>query len=212
MAEETKDTTVQETADVKENVKEEVKEEQEQTVSEIEEMQKQIKDLRKESAGYRTKKNEFEKELADLKDRLAKSLGLKEDEEADSNKLSDELTQLQGKYRQERLKNAFYRVGQKHEADTDLTWAKLYTDGALTEIDVDSEDFEEKLDALIKTTVANNPKLKNSLKQSSGANPPADPKKTAKDEYNEVKELLRKNPNDQGLTQRLFILKSNLKE
>ena len=209
MAEETKQTDVLETK--VEEVKKEVKKEQDPTVDEGAELLKQIKDLRKESANYRTGKKEIETELADLKDKLAKSLGLKEDE-TDTNKLSDELTQLQGKYRQERLKNAFYRVGQKYEADTDLTWAKLFTDGALADIDVDAEDFEAKLDELIKTTVANNPKLKNSFKSSDGANPPPDPKRTVKDEYNETKAELRKNPNDQMLTQKLFILKSQLKE
>ena len=210
MAEETKQTDVQET-EVVEETKEEVKE-VEETVNEIDDLQKQIKDLRKESAGYRTKKNEFEKELADLKDKLAKSLGLKEDDEKDGDKLSDELARLQDKYRQERLKNAFYRVAAKNEADADLTWAVLQSGGQIADIDVDSDDFEADLTKIVKTTVEGNPKLKNAYKPNTGANPPADQKKTAKDEYNEVLAEVRKNPNDQSLKQKLFILKSRLKE
>ena len=211
MAEETKDIAVQETGDVK-DAKKEVSEEQKQTVAEIEDLQKQIKDLRKESAGYRTKKNEFEKELADLKDRLAKSLGLKEDEDNDSDKLSEELTRLQGKYRQERLKNAFYRVAAEQQADADLTWAVLQLGGQIADIDVDSDDFEADLTKIVKTTVDGNPKLKNAYKPNTGANPPIDAKKTVRDEYNEALAELRKNPNDQMLSHKVFILKGNLKE
>ena len=206
MTEEIKDTAVQETEVIKEEVKDV------EQVDESEELRKQIKDLRKEAAGYRTKKNETETELADLKDKLAKSLGLKEDDNKDGDKLSDELTRLQDKYRQERLKNAFYRVAAKNEADADLTWAVLQSSGQISDIDVDSDDFEAELTKIVKTTVDGNPKLKNTYKPNTSANPPQDPKKTVKDEYNEVLAEVRKNPNDQSLKQKLFILKSRLNE
>ena len=204
------ETTEEVSTDTKEDVKDTPTESPD--ADDAEELRKEIKKLRKESAKYRTKGNELEEQFNSFKDSIAKSLGLKEDDNPDNDKLSDELTQLQGKYRQERLKNAFYRVAEQYSADTDLTWAKLYAEGQLTDIDVDGEDFEDSLNELVKTAVANNPKLKNNYKQDTSANPPGDQKKTAKDEYNEVLAEVRKNPNDQSLKQKLFILKSRLKE
>jgi hypothetical protein len=208
MADEIKkdETTEEEVTDVEETTAPEVEDN-----SDADELRKEIQKLRKEAAKYRTGKKDVEEQTTALKEKLAKALGLKDDD-ADPD-LSGEVKRLKDENRQERLKNAFYRAAQKAEADTDLMWAYLYANDKLSEIDVYSDDYEQTIAGEITAAIKSNPKLKANITTSnSGANPPTDPKKTVRDEYNETKEMLRKNPNDQALSQKLFILKSRLKE
>lgn len=175
-----------------------------------EEAQKEIQKLRREAAKYRTKGREMEDSYTALKATMAKALGLQDD--TGDKALETELAGLREKYHQERLKGAYYRAAQKAGADVELTWAYLYANNILAEIDVGDDGFEQDVEARIMEALAKNSKLKAAYggAASGGANPPGKDTTSAQDEYQAARQALQQSPNDQMLRQRLFLLKERL--
>lgn len=127
---------------------------------------KELERARKEAAKYRTEKNEkdgkvkdLEKQFEAMKKGLAKLVGLEKDE-PNPEELTGKINELTAKYRQERLQNRFNKIAGKNEADADLTWAYLFANGKLNDLDVEADDFETKLVERVQEALEANPKLK----------------------------------------------------
>jgi vacuolar-type H+-ATPase subunit I/STV1 len=156
--------------------------------AQLEERDKQLAELKKKAKGN----EELTQQLNDLQEANKQKIDEYE------NKLSKQ--KLNFKIREEISKEKAKNV-KAVEALLDMEKVKM-----------DGETVTGLSDQL-KTLKESDPYLFGDDKPSNpGANPPADPKRTVRDEYNETKEMLRKNPNDQALSQKLFILKSRLKE
>lgn len=134
-------------------------------------LRKEIEKLRRENAKYRTRAKGTEEQLEAFKEQMAKLLGLKSDKELEADKLAARVEELQAKYRQEKLRNAFWRLAEKKGADVELTYAVLVAAGDLDNLDVDDDGFEEALAERIEAALKANPKLRKE--------PPAPPKSGA---------------------------------
>lgn len=127
---------------------------------------KELEKVRKEAAKHRTEKNEkdakvkeLEGQFEEMKKGLAKLVGLEKDE-PNPEELTGKINELTEKYRQERLQNRFNKIAGKNEADADLTWAYLFANGKLNDLDVEADDFETKLVERVQEALEANPKLK----------------------------------------------------
>lgn len=125
----------------------------------------ELRDARSEAADYRTQLRSVQEEQDNTKkvlDGIAKALGLEGEngDDTDPNELQNALAQKDQENRRLRVLNALGDVLTKHEADPKLTRAVLREDGVLDELDPDEDDFTDKLDAAVKTTVEENPKLR----------------------------------------------------
>jgi len=123
-------------------------------------LRRELERARKEAAKYRTERKQWQDQLQQLRDTVAKALGIKDDKEIEADKLAGELQQLKARYRQERLRGAFWRLADKLGADGELAYAYLYAAGDLDDLDVDAEDFEELLGQRIQSAIKANAKLR----------------------------------------------------
>ncbi|WP_052372643.1 hypothetical protein [Amycolatopsis taiwanensis] len=122
--------------------------------------QKQIRDLRTEAAGNRTKAKETEQTHQQTLDAIAKALGLKQDEPPDPAKLAEELTNERSSRRQALVELAVFKTASKQGADPDALADSRAFMSALDKLDPTAEDFAAKLSETIKKAVQDNPKLK----------------------------------------------------
>ncbi|GAB3437456.1 hypothetical protein [Actinophytocola sediminis] len=122
--------------------------------------QKQIKSLRTEAAGNRTKATTAEQTHQQTLEAIAKALGLKQDEPPDPAKLAEELTNERSSKRSALVELAVYRGAGKHDADPDALADSRAFMSALDKLDPSADDFPTKLGDAIKKAVQDNPKLK----------------------------------------------------
>lgn len=113
-----------------------------------------VKGLRTEAAKHRTEKKRAEDQLA----KVLKALGV--GDEADPDKLKDQISEKDRRIRSLAIENAFGKVASKLGADPELTMAVLHRKGALDALDVDDEGFTSALEAEVKAALEANPKLK----------------------------------------------------
>lgn len=113
-----------------------------------------VKKLRTEAAKHRTEKKKAEDQLS----KVLKALGV--GDEADPDKLKDQISQKDKRIRSLAIENAFGKVASKLGADPELTMAVLHRKGALDALDVDGEGFTAALEAEVKAALEANPKLK----------------------------------------------------
>jgi hypothetical protein len=126
--------------------------------------QKMIRELRAESAGYRTKASSAEQTRQETMDAIAKALGLKGDDDPAkaAQTAAEERDQARAEARQVQRENAVLRAAGKHGADPNaLTDSRSFM-RALDAIDPAADDFAEQLDAAIAKAVEANPNLKTS--------------------------------------------------
>jgi len=128
--------------------------------------QKLIRDARKEAAEHRTGKNSAEQKYQGTLDAIAKALGLKQDEKLSPEDLAKQLEERDSELYRMRVERGMARACRKHGADEDLTVALLAHQGKLDDLDPSAKDFDAKLDALVKTAVDSNQKLR--LTQAAG--------------------------------------------
>lgn len=159
--------------------------------------QRIIRDTRKEAGDARAAgKKAADEAQAALTKSIGKALGLiKDDEKPDPAKLTEQLTATQAEARTLKVERALDKAARKHGADEDLLVAVLAHNGELKKLDPTADDFTKTLDALVKTTVDANPKLKATQAAAasgvdgaggSGEKPPADPKSV-----DEMRKLLK---------------------
>lgn len=175
----------------------------------------ELKRARDEAAKYRTERKQLGDQLEGFKDAIAKALGLKEDEQ-DAEQVSGQLTEMTGKYREERIKNAFYVEAFHQGADVELAWAHLFASGVLNDIDVDDESYRQEVATRLEAALEKYPKLKADFAPSaqdeqqrnvgSGSNPPGGGDSHPEDE------LFKRNPytrEHRNLTKQAQIEKDN---
>jgi hypothetical protein len=139
---------------------EEQVQEQEQEERGVDWYARELERTRREAARYRTERNQDREQFEAFKKSMAKALGIQTGDEPDPDALSSELQGIRGKYRQERLQNAFYRAANKHGADADLAWAHLYASGAFNDVDVEAEDFSQSVEQSVQGALEAHPKLR----------------------------------------------------
>ena len=121
--------------------------------------QKQIRELRAESAGHRTKANAAETANQQQLDAIAEALGLKKGTEVDPAKLKTELTQAQDAQRQSALELAVYKAAGKDVDVSALLDSKSF-ERSLRDLDLSAKDFGKQLGDLIEQAVKDNDRLK----------------------------------------------------
>lgn len=155
--------------------------------AQLEERDRQLEDLKKKAAGN----EDLAKQLEDLQNQNKQSSDEYESKLAEQKKdFAIETAILKAKAKNPKAVKALLDASKVEHKDN-----KLY-------------GLDEQLAELKKSDSY----LFGDERATDSANPPPDQKKTAKDEYNEVLADVRKNPNDQALKQKLFILKSRLNE
>jgi hypothetical protein len=122
--------------------------------------QKQIKSLRTEAAGNRTKATTAEQTHQQTLEAIAKALGLKQDEPPDPARLAEELGNERSSKRAALVELAVFRGAAKHGADADALADSRAFMQQLDQLDPSAEDFATKLGEAIKKAVQANPKLK----------------------------------------------------
>lgn len=133
-------------------------------------LQAELDKARRETAKYRTERNEHRDRVAALEQQvqqIAKAVG-GDGDDPDPEKLALQLTEAQTKYRQERLRNEYLAAAVAEGADIDLTWPYLVGSGAFDDLDVTADDFATKVAAVVKKAVESNPKLKRETPPGSG--------------------------------------------
>lgn len=128
--------------------------------ADLDALRQELERARKEAAKYRTERKQWQDQLQQLRDTVAKALGIKSEDQLDAERLSRELEQLRSRYRQERLRGAFFRLAGELGADAELAYAYLAAAGDLDDLDVDAEDFQELLKQRIQSALAAKPKLR----------------------------------------------------
>jgi len=124
--------------------------------------QRIIRDARKEAGDARIAgKAAAEEAQAALTKSIGKALGLiKDDETPDPAKLTERLTAAQSEARLLKIERAAEKAARKHGADVDaLIDSRSFAD-KLGKLDPTADTFTDELDALVRTTVDANPKLK----------------------------------------------------
>lgn len=129
--------------------------------------EKYVAKLREEAAKHRNDKKTTEQELSQYKgklDQLRKALDPDASQEEDPAKVAERATQERDEkdkeLRELRIERASEKAARKHGADSDaLTDSKSFAKQA-SELDPTAEDFAEQMDALVKSTVDANPKLR----------------------------------------------------
>lgn len=134
----------------------------------------QLKDARGEAANYRTKLRDVESKQEQhdqTMQALAKALGLDGDgdgNEPDPQQLQQSLTEKDAALRTQTIELSAFKAAPKHQADPQaLLDSRSFIDAA-AKLDPDGEKFTEELDALVKSTVEANPKLKASQAPAKG--------------------------------------------
>jgi len=124
--------------------------------------QRVIRDARKEAGDARVAGKKAAEEAQEaLTKSIGKALGLiKDDEKPDPAKLTEQLTAAQTETRLLKIERAAEKAARTHGADVDALLDSRAFAKSLGELDPTADDFAEKLDALVKTTVDANPKLK----------------------------------------------------
>jgi hypothetical protein len=123
--------------------------------------QKIIRDTRKEAGDNRTKATAAESAAEERVNKILEAAGIKPAGEAlDPAKLTEQLSAKDQAIRRLTVERALDKAARKNGADEDLLTAVLAHQGALGELDPTASDFTEKLDALVKSAVGANPKLK----------------------------------------------------
>lgn len=119
-----------------------------------------VRKLRDEAASHRVKAKDAETKHTQTLDAIAKALGLASDETPDPAKLTEQLTASQAEARTLKVERALGKAAHTHGADEDLLAAVLAHKGKLGNLDPTAADFATTVDALVKETVAANPKLR----------------------------------------------------
>lgn len=95
-----------------------------------------------------------------LSERIAAALGLAPETAADPAALTAQLTSAQQRARQLEVEREVSRAARKHGADEDLLVAVLAHRGKIATLDPSVDGFAEALDALVKSEVDANPRLR----------------------------------------------------
>ena len=116
--------------------------------------QKLIRDLRKEDGDERVAKKTL--------DAIQKALNpdAKPEEKADPAQLVQQLSDKDDTIRKLTVERALDKAARRAGADEDLLDAVLARKGSLKQLDPSDKDFTKKLDALVKTELDANPKLR----------------------------------------------------
>ncbi|GAW50607.1 MULTISPECIES: hypothetical protein [unclassified Nocardioides] len=126
--------------------------------------QRIIRDTRADAAKARTEGKQKAAQEAEnaVVQRLGKALGLIKDgdkDKVDPAELAKQAEAAQSKARQAQVELALYRSASKNNADPDLLAAVLTHQGKLADLDISDEKFQDKVDAIVKKAVDDNPKL-----------------------------------------------------
>jgi hypothetical protein len=128
------------------------------------ELQRMIVDLRRENASARTtaKANAADEARAALAQDIGKALGLVQNDNKPPTptQLTEALAGRDAELTQTRLEFAAYRAAGKVGADVDALLDSRAFATALGDLDPAADDFPTKLDALVKTSLDNNPRLR----------------------------------------------------
>jgi len=120
-----------------------------------------VKTLRDEAAANRVKARDAETAAETRINKILEAAGIKTAEEPlDPAKLTADLSAKDQAIRALTVERALDKAARKNGADEDLLAAVLAHKGDLGKLDPTSEDFATQLDALVKSTVESNPKLK----------------------------------------------------
>ena len=120
-----------------------------------------VKTLRDEAAANRVKARDAETAAETRINKILEAAGIKTAEEPlDAAKLTADLSAKDQALRALTVERALDKAARKNGADEDLLAAVLAHKGDLGKLDPTSEDFATQLDALVKSTVESNPKLK----------------------------------------------------
>lgn len=120
-----------------------------------------VKGLRDEAAANRVKARDAETAAEARINKILEAAGIKTAEEPlDPAKLTEQLSAKDQALRALTVERALDRAARKNGADEDLLAAVLAHKGDLGKLDPNAEDFATQLDALVKSTVESNPKLK----------------------------------------------------
>jgi Skp family chaperone for outer membrane proteins len=126
---------------------------------ELEKLRRELEKTRREAAKHRTDGKSKETALEDLKASLAKALGLQK-EDADPEKLQQQLGELQSKYRQERLRGAFAKAAAAAGVDEDMSFALLSINGELNDLDIEDAGLQAELTLRLTELAKDKPRLK----------------------------------------------------
>lgn len=120
-----------------------------------------VKTLRDEAAANRVKARDAETAAEARINKILEAAGIKTAEEPlDASKLTEQLSAKDQALRTLTVERALDKAARKNGADEDLLAAVLAHKGDLGKLDPNAEDFATQLDALVKSTVESNPKLK----------------------------------------------------
>jgi type IV secretory pathway VirB10-like protein len=120
-----------------------------------------VQTLRQEAAANRTKARDAETAAEERINKILEAAGIKpKDEPLDAGKLTEQLSAKDQTIRKLSVERALDKAARKNGADEDLLAAVLNHQGKLGELDPTAENFTDALDALVKTAVESNPKLK----------------------------------------------------
>jgi uncharacterized coiled-coil protein SlyX len=124
-------------------------------------LQKDLESTRREAAKHRTEGNKQAEQLTQLTKAVAVALGLQaEAQPPDPAKLQQEVADLRGRYRTERIRNAYQASIHEEQADPELTWAYLTVKGQLDDLNTDDDTFAAEVRERIREAVKNQPRLK----------------------------------------------------
>ncbi|WP_076260862.1 hypothetical protein [Intrasporangium flavum] len=115
--------------------------------------QKIITDLRKADGDERVAKKTLDAIMAAINPE-------KDGEKPDPVKLAAQLTDSQRDGRQTKVELAVYKTASKHSGDPDALLDSRAFLAKVADLDPSADDFQSKVDAAIKSAVADNPKLK----------------------------------------------------
>lgn len=96
----------------------------------------------------------------DLMAKMATALGLAPDPTLDPTKLAATLTERDRQLNTLKVEGAAERAARRHGGDDDLVVAVLTRGGKLAALDPNAADFDSVLDALVKSTIEANPRLR----------------------------------------------------
>jgi hypothetical protein len=120
-----------------------------------------VKTLRDEAAANRTKARDAEAAAEARINKILEAAGIKTSEEPlDAAKLTEQLSAKDQALRALTVERALDKAARKNGADEDLLAAVLAHKGDLGKLDPSADDFTTQLDALVKSAVEGNPKLK----------------------------------------------------
>ena len=119
-----------------------------------------LRAARNDAAKYRTEAAAAKKAVEELKSSLGKALGfVSADKDADPKEVAAKLTSALDDAKQSKVELAVYRSAGK-DVDVDALLDSRAFASAIGKLDPSSDDFDSELKALVKKTVAGNPKYK----------------------------------------------------